>query len=296
MPLLIMTDKNVVDGILTLATPSDYLKAIGLALSLKITNPDLPRAVACNSSLFTLLEPYFDYCIEERCDIRGFAHKVFLDKYSPFENTLFLDSDVLVFQSVHSHVALWPDQAYSACGKYRSDGVSAFGLERSLVLRRLGVKEMVCIDGAGHAFFRKSLSGVVFDRARFITSNYSEFAGNAKYADEDVMNIVMTELGLQPAKSADFFSRYLSAVSGTINLNASEGVCEFISHDTGRLFAPCMMHFAADEAPLAYTRYLWRLYATSGVSTSGLLSLGLKDYYRQHIRNPISRLRQRLFC
>ena len=74
-------------GILTLATPSDYLKAIGLALSLKVSNPGVPLAVACHPRIKPLLAPHFDFVIDEQPDIRGFAHKVYLDYYTPFEKT-----------------------------------------------------------------------------------------------------------------------------------------------------------------------------------------------------------------
>jgi hypothetical protein len=85
-------------GVLTLATDNDYLKAIGLALSLRVTNPAVPLAIACNASVAEKAGRFFDHVIPEQAGLRGFVHKVYLDRYSPFERTLFLDSDVLVFR------------------------------------------------------------------------------------------------------------------------------------------------------------------------------------------------------
>ncbi|OYV43651.1 MAG: hypothetical protein B7X10_06355, partial [Burkholderiales bacterium 21-58-4] len=57
--------KNDNFGVLTLATPNDHLKAIGLALSLRVSNPGVPTAVACSPAVGSLLEPYFDHVIAE---------------------------------------------------------------------------------------------------------------------------------------------------------------------------------------------------------------------------------------
>jgi hypothetical protein len=74
-----------------MATPNDVLKAVGLAFSLRISNPGVPLAVACSPKLRPLVEPHFDHVIDEQPGLKGFVHKVYLDRYSPFEETLFLD-------------------------------------------------------------------------------------------------------------------------------------------------------------------------------------------------------------
>src|SRR6476660_5868394 len=100
-------------GVLTLATMDDYLKAIGLALSLRVSNPDLPVAVACSSSVRPYVAPYFDLCVEEEPGLKGFVHKIHLDKYSPFDETFFFDSDVLVFRSLKGVLNHWNTQYYA---------------------------------------------------------------------------------------------------------------------------------------------------------------------------------------
>jgi predicted outer membrane repeat protein len=276
-------------GVLTLATRGDYLKAIGLALSLRVTNPGVPTAVACHPDLFPLLKPYFTHLVEEVKGLKGFAHKVFLDQYTPFKQTLFLDSDVLVFQDLRPHIEMWPHQPYTACGVMKRDGVSLFGLRREPVLKRLSLNEMVCIDGAGHAYFEKPACRPIFERARHVTENYSEYGGGAVYADEDAMNIVMTEMGLKPAPYNSFFSRYASAKKGTLKMDAGQGVCNFVAADSGEKFAPCMMHFAADEAPLAYGYQLHRLYAQFNASGPGLWQMVFGDIYKSQVKPKIRR-------
>ena len=124
-------------GILTLATMNDYLKAIGLALSVRVSNPGVPIAIACSKGVTALVKPYFDFVIDEQPGLRGFVHKIYIDKYSPFDETLFLDSDILVFKPVMPYMKSWGPNPYYACGGYMVDGKSWFGLDRAMILRKI---------------------------------------------------------------------------------------------------------------------------------------------------------------
>ena len=284
-----LTDRDF--GILTCATPGDYLKAIGLALSLRVSNPGVPVAVACSERVRPLVQPYFDHVTIEEPGIRGFVHKVYLDKYTPFRNTMFFDSDVLVFKPVRPYLELWGDYPYRAVGDYRSTGVSSFGLDRPKALQRLGKREFVVIDGAGHALFRKPGCEAVFERARFVTGKHKEYFGDIQYADEDIMDYVMTELDLPPADAGEFFSRYLSARPGTLRLDATRGVCSFIRADNGEPMSPCMMHFAANEAPFPYHRQLRRLFAKFEVDPAGLWRSAFTDFYQTRVHASLHRVK-----
>jgi hypothetical protein len=282
-----MSTKDTSFGVLTLASSSDYLKAIGLALSLRTSNPGVPIAIACSRKLEPVLAPYFDYVIEEHPGVRGFEHKVHLDEYTPFETTFFFDSDVLVFKPLKPYVELWGHPAYSAVGGYKTSGFSDFGLDRATVLKKIGFDRLTVIDGAGHACFRVQESKPLFDLARSITANYKDYAGDIKYADEDAVAIAMTMLQMPPAPYGDFFSRYLSAKPGTLEMDASHARCRFIWQDTNLPFDPCMMHFAANEAAIPYTRELFRLFRNKGVPTDGLFALGFEDAWTTHVKWPL---------
>lgn len=276
-------------GILTLATPNDYRKAIGLALSARVSNPGIPLAVACSAKVGELLKPYFDHVILEDSRLRGFEHKVHLDKYSPFENTFFFDSDVLLFKDLRPTTDNWGHQSYTAIGNYSSDGYTCFGLDRKKVLQKIGKSTLAMIDGAGHAFFTKPACYEVFDLARFITENHAEYAGNIPYADEDVMDIAMTILNLVPADGDGFFSRYLTAIPGTLEMDATVGKCRMVANYSGKVIEPCMMHFAANEAPFPYARQLYMLFKKYGVNTDGVYSEALRDFYTIEVLWPLKR-------
>lgn len=284
-------------GVLTLATPNDYLKAIGLALSLRVSNPGVPIAVAAGSpdKIRALLEPYFDYVIDQDSTLKGFMHKVYLDKYSPFENTFYFDSDILVFKDLKPYIASWGDGPYYACGRYYDSGKSAFGLDRVSMMKKIGKPKMVEIGGAGHAFFRKPASDVVFNMAREITANYIEYAGDIAYADEDVINIVLTRLDIAPAPYGDFFSRTIGAKFGTLHMDAGHAKCHYVYTETNQVIEPCMMHFAAREAPIVYTWQLYKLFKQFGAPTKGLLTLCRKDFYYRYIKLKLNHYKRKVF-
>jgi hypothetical protein len=283
-------------GILTLATPNDYQKAIGLALSARVSNPGVPVAVACSPRVRPLVEPYFDQVVDEDPTLRGFIHKLHLDRYSPFGETFFFDSDVLLFRPMVEVLDQWRDRHYGVCGGYKSDGIGGFGVDRPRVLRKIGKDKLVCLDGAGHAYFRKPECIEVFAKAREVASTYQGWAGDSIriVADEDIMNIVMTMLDIEPMPYGEFFSRYLSAKKGTLRLDTSCGICEFVAVATGRLQRPHMMHFAANEAPWPYAMQLKRLFKKFGAPAQGIYRAALEDLFVTKVEWPLKTMAKRL--
>ena len=281
-------------GILTLATQDDYHKAIGLALSARTSNPGIPLAVACSNKIAPHLAPYFDEIITEDPQVRGFAHKLYLDRYSPFDKTFFFDSDVLLFRPLKEIQPNWGGRAYSACGDYVSAGVSSFGLNNVEVLKIIGREKLVHIDGAGHAYFEKPACFEVFDLARNVAANYQNFAGNIRLADEDVMNIVMTMLDLTPMPHFGFWSVAGSAKRGSLRMDVTTGMCSMIWADTGSSCNPYMMHFLANQAPLTYAIQLKRLFRKFKVrGLDPIFRKAAFDFYTINVLWPLHTLIRR---
>jgi hypothetical protein len=286
-------------GVLTLATSSDHRKAIALALSVRVSNPGVPIAVACLPQVRPLVTPYFDYVTDQDSSLRGYEHKIHLDRYSPFEETFFFDSDVLVFREIAAELHGWRGQPFTACGNYVMGGASPFGLDRSKTLKIIGADKLVHIDGAGHYYFRKPECHTVFDLARSVAGNLREYAVNPdelKFADEDVIDIAMTIMNLKPIPHGEFWSRYCTARRGTVVMNAAEGICRFESATSGKIQFPLMMHFAAREAPFVYARQLRQLFKKFGVRTRGLLRLAIEDYYVSEVKWPLKKNVRRLLA
>jgi hypothetical protein len=280
--------KTINFGILTLATPNDYLKAIGFALSVRVSNPGIPIAVACSKKVADLVRPYFDTVIQEQDGLRGFVHKVYLDVYSPYQETMFFDSDVLVFKPVLPYIKTWGDGPYHACGEIVTEGYSTFGLDRKKVLHQIGKDKFSVIEGAGHSFFRKPECSTLFDLSRTVTVDYKKYGGGIPYSDEDVVAIAMTMLNIPPVDPGDFFARYSSAAPGTMVMDASKGICSYLEVSNRKPMNPCMVHFAANEAPIQYAQQLFRLFNKFNVPTKGLARQATHDFYELEVKMPIS--------
>lgn len=167
-------------------------------------------------------------------------------------------------------------------------GVSPFGLDRARVLKIVGKQELVHIDGAGHAYFRRPDCVAMFEVARNIAANYEKYTGGPiKFADEDVIDIAMTISDLKPMPHVEFWSRYCSGKPNSVKINAAEATCSFQSAITGEIQRPYMMHFVANEAPFVYGGQLKQLFEKFDVSTKGLFSTAVAGFYLREIKWPL---------
>ena len=72
-----------------------------------------------------------------------------------------------------------------------------------------------------------------------------------------------------------------------MDMDATRARCTFIAVNGDKRCEPCMVHFAANEAPAAYTRQLFSLFKKFSVPSRGLLSLCASDMYQNEIKFPI---------
>ncbi|MBM9514822.1 hypothetical protein [Desulfogranum marinum] len=283
-------------GVLTLATKDDYRKAIGLVQSVRKTNSSLPTAIACSKWIADKVSYYFDYVIDEYSELKGFQHKLYLDYYSPFKNTLFLDADVLIFRDLGHIFDEWRGHYYTAQGNYVKTGYSSFGLDRALVLKKINKKRLVCLGGAGHAYFEKPNCAEVFNLARSIMNNYAHYANKCKFADEDVMGIAMTMLNLPPMDTKGFWARHMHAKPGTFQADALKPQCSFVDRVTGEYVNPVMVHFACLDSPFLYHSCLEKLRRESGLHPSFLwLRDASIEFYKKELFWKIKKI-LRSFC
>ena len=81
---------------------------------------------------------------------------------------------------------------------------------------------------------------------------------------------------------------------GTLNMDASIGKCSFKLAESGEPLEPCIMHFAANEAPLSYTLQLFKLYKKNRSPTRGLFKLGALDVWERYIKSPLHRMLKKM--
>jgi len=283
-------------GVLTLATPKDYKKAVGLACSIKLTSPGVPVAVTCCRSIAQCIGKYFDNVIIEKEGIRGFAHKLFLDEYTPYEKTFFLDADILLYRNITEIFNRWKGSPYAVRGYFPAGGVSSsFGLDRDKVLSIIGKSKFSCIDGAGHAYFEKPACCAVFDKAREIMNDYHRYAGECRLADEDVMGIAMTMLDIPPKENQGFMGSPWHAAKGRAKeFDVLNKHCRYFDKQYGDI-SPYAAHFMHKATPFLYAGELTKLFKEYHVTLEGLWIDALKDKLTTDFLWPLLKIRKVLY-
>ena len=244
-------------GILTSATDRDYKKAIGLSLSLKNSGNFYNTAVVCNKRIASKLSKYFNEIIIERSDIRGFTHKLYLDQYSPYDRTLFLDADILAFKKLNYIFDKLSGIPYAARGFFVNGGKSSFGFDRDEVLKDINKTRLVCIDGAGHAYFEKPQCHKVFDTAREIMINYAKYT-SGHLADEDIMGVAMTIHNLNPFENDQVVGSPWHAVKKSLHMDINSNTIRYVDKISGET-SPCIIHFMDKATPFLYAVQLVKL-------------------------------------
>jgi len=295
MKIYTNTIKEAKLGILTLAIPKDYKKAVGLALTLKEQSHFLPISVAVSPETEAMIMPYkylFDQVIIQRTDLKGFEQKLYLDEYSPYENTFFFDSDILIIKDIMPIINKWAGNAYAVRGHLSVEGVSSFGLDRGFVLGVIKKDEFVVIDGAGHAYFEKPACQIVFDKAREILSQYDVYQAK-RFADEDAIGIAMTVLDIKPMKNNGFLGSPWCAINNSFEIDTDKADCSYEDLILGKV-SPYVVHFPTFAYPFTYARELTKTFNRHGIKMKNLWMQALKEFLTLRFYWPINSARRKI--
>jgi len=162
---------------------------------------NIPLAVVSDAPPSTFSS--FDRVIRVRSEYGGgVGQKLHLDLYSPFEETLFIDSDCLVYRHPSE---LWSfyrqaDGFGVAAWKFlEGDDEYGFLEDTGDTLRQLGIERMPHFNG-GMYYFNSSAGASVFEKARHLYENreglgFTSFR-NAPVNDEPVIGLAMELQGV----------------------------------------------------------------------------------------------------
>ena len=272
-----MTSSTQGRGILTLAYGDGRFvqQAKSLAYSLQLHAPQLARTLVTDSSdpelgeLYTHIVPY-------RPEYGGgVQQKLFLDEYSPFEETLFIDSDCLVLGNLGSFWEVFSGRYFSVPGfRYLHHGDTDPYLDVDFVLDWLHLTELPKFNGGTYYFTRSPEAKAFFEQARRIlkdmrTLRLGEFR-KCGPNDEAVYSIAMALNGLKATPMGSGGMWTPTGYSGPLVLDAIAGRCTF--EKEGRQLTPEVIHFAGEYAyAYVYPRECARLAAAvAGKKTSAL--------------------------
>jgi FkbM family methyltransferase len=196
----------------------------------------------------------------------GLAQKLHLDAYSPFEQTLYIDADCLVYSDLNK---LWDQfrdaEGLSLFGLYIDPGGSHYAVDDlDRYMAELDISRMVMTNTGMLYFDRSTLSGEAFETARSIAKRGHELGLRSHpvgfFNDEPIFGAVVEMLGL-PVVSSTLQPVFTLGSFGTddmsdINVIRQDSRQSF----DGRPVQPSAIHFNVDsQHSKLYDRELRRL-------------------------------------
>jgi hypothetical protein len=255
-------------GFLTIAYgPPRYVRmAKGLARSMRFHNPAVSLAVVTDSG-DPELRSLFDHVIPlDESYGSGVSQKLHVDRYTPYEQTMFVDSDCLAFADPES---LW--EGYS--GAFGVKGWTYLGprdahygvVDMAKLLARCGIERLGAFNSGLFYFDRSPAAQKVFETARELLRRPQELGlksfKNSPCADEPVFALAL-ELNGIPLLPWDAGQAMCTATAddlqGLQSITVFTGQRRLIRYDTVTEPVILHFHFQAQEA-FPYFRELARL-------------------------------------
>lgn len=255
-------------GIITLAygKPRNIEMAKSLARSLILHDPNVMRAIITDSKdpeLGDLFTYRIDLRPEYGSETRQMMH---LDRYTPFNETLFIDRDSLAVHSLNSFWTAFQAVPFGVCGvrtlgRHNTDA----SLDIPFILNHFNLATLPKFSGAIYYFKRTPEAAALFTTARHLLLHahelhFTHFRNNgidAGPSDEALYSVAMAIHGLTVTDMGT--GGMWPAIDSTIRLalDIPHGICTFVK--PGRLFLPDILHLAHFTESLFYLRECARL-------------------------------------
>jgi hypothetical protein len=247
-------------GVITLAYGHQRFieQARSLAHSLQLHAPQVPRTLITDSSdpeirrQFTEIIPYRpEYG-------SGVRQKIFLDQYSPYEQTLFIDSDCLVLGNLGAFWSSFARQYFGVPGfRYLHRGSTDPYFDVDHALENLRLTAVPKFNGGTYYFTRSVEAKEFFTTARDILGNWRalrlrEFRQDGP-ADEIVYSLAMAVHHIGPTWMGPGGMWTPVGYKGPLRLDAIRGTCSF--EKEGLKLSPEIVHFPGNYTySLVYAR------------------------------------------
>jgi hypothetical protein len=236
-------------GFLTIAMGHEkYLRqARVLSLSLRRNMPGVPLAIVTDSQS---LAASADIIIPADGEIPvGVLHKVFLDKYTPFSETLFIDSDCVVTRPFLEELEQIRKFDFTPAMEKLTpaNGTDEYITDLPATLKLIGGEKYPKFNGGIYFFKDGELSSSVFRTAREIHGSYRKYGIKAfdrsGPGEETVIALALAKLGLLDLYHDEGrLMRTPTGLKGKILIDPLGGGCTFERYDG--VVSPAICHFA----------------------------------------------------
>lgn len=237
-------------GVITLAYGiSKYIEmAKTLARSLRLHSPDIPRAIVTDTQDERELIELFDDIIPLRKEYgSNLRQKLYLDKYSPYKNTIYIDSDCIVVKDINCFFELLKDRSFSIPGEnLLKPGQKDTFIDVDFVLTHFGLEALPKFN-SGLIYFNKSeTANLIFDAARNILNDwkklgFSEWRSDGPN-DERIFAIAMTLHKETMFQDKGQMMRTPIGLKGDFDVDVFTGKSTFQKYN--KVVSPAVVHFA----------------------------------------------------
>jgi len=265
-------------GIITIALGSEtYIRmAKDLALSARKHCATTPRAVVTDSR-DAELAALFDAVVPVDASLGDpLFQKLCLDRYSPYDETLFIDCDSLIVGDVDFIWRACKGRSSAFVGQKQTTG-SWYGADVATVCQACNVPWLGTLN-SGMIFFRagdaasKMFASGRRAMARCQSLGFDLFRGDT-YSDEIGFSIAFGEQGVDPLDDPRGLTmRTPIGIEGRMKIDVLRGYCRFIKK--GERVAPTVVHFATWQFHPVYYRERAKL----------------RLYYKGPLVRPLARL------
>jgi hypothetical protein len=272
----------VTRGIITIAlgSPTYIRMAKDFALSARKHCPTITRAVVTDSADVELAS-LFDVVIPVDPSLGDpLFQKLWLDKYNPFDQTLFIDCDSLLVGDIDFVWRACDGHSCGFVGEKQTTG-SWYGADIAAVCRARNLPWLATLN-SGMIFLRADqTASKVFASAREAMGRY-ESLGFQPFretrTDEVGFALAFSEHGVEPLDDPEgHMMRTPIGIEGQMRIDVLRGYCQFIKR--GQHVAPTIVHFATWQFHPVYYRERARLRLDSRPWSRPLATLGAACVY-----------------
>jgi hypothetical protein len=245
-------------GILTIAFGEErYIElAKSLARSIDRFSPGISKAVVTDRPESDLGQ-YYDHVIALQPERgRDVKQKLFIDLYTPFRRTLFIDSDSLVFGSLEfAFKAFAGGRSVIQDRTFKISFDFPHGTDFHQLSRKTGFNSIPGFNGGVYYVEPGTPSVEIFERARVIVEDFPAYGlrefregGNCP-GDELVIGLCLAERNTPTVKMDRLLMEAPFGLEGKLELDAVRGKVDFVRY--GERVQPVIIHFCGSFREMA---------------------------------------------
>jgi hypothetical protein len=271
------SDLKAKRGIITMAfgKPQFIEMAKWLGMSLRHNAPNLESAILTDSSDPELAN-LFTHVIPHRPEMgNNVEPKFHLDRFSPFEESFYIDTDCLVLNDLSAFFDMFKGEYFGIPGwRYLSREDRDGNVDVSFVLEHFGIEALPKFNGGCYYLRVCPETTAFFDTARKLLAEAESlrigFYPGGGFADEPLFALALAlhQSRLTPTGTQGAWTPLNSR--GPIHLDVLAGKCHFWKE--GVTVHPDIIHFPGGYRKCyAYSREVWRLKSHFGkaIPTNG---------------------------